>query len=371
MRQAVTVGALMFLGTNPAERRPNERALRGAWEDYARSFVQADGRVIDPSSEGASTSEGQAYAMVRAVWANDEKRFDSVRTWTRNNLQRGDPARLPAWKWGKRADGSWGILDENPASDADQLIAWSLLIAAERWLRPELADEARGLLARIWQEEVAEVLGGRWLLPGPWAAAGRTVVLNPSYFMPFAWRDFAVADPERDWQSLIDPAYTMLASLMAAGRLPPDWVYFSAEDGVREAPPPERADADHYGYEAMRIPWNLAADVIFHDESRARHLLVNFADLGRGWRRSGLIPARMRVDGEPMEAYEHPALYGALLPAWGLVRPEDAPALYANELMPLRSAHGYGGAREYYGQNWVWLGIALWSGQAFTPHGGR
>jgi hypothetical protein len=89
-----------------------------------------------------------------------------------------------------------------------------------------------------------------------------------------------------------------------------------------------------------------------------------FGDLAPGWRASGRIPAVVGAAGEGVVDYEYPGMYGALLPAWGLVEPAAAKALYAREIRARREDHGWGDAADYYGQNWVWLGIALWKAGA-------
>ena len=105
-----------------------------AWQDFARQFISADGRVIDPSSpRKITTSEGQAYAAFFALVGNDPARFAQLLDWTRDNLAAGDlSARLPAWLWGQRDDGQWGVLDANAASDADVWLAYSLIEAGAR-----------------------------------------------------------------------------------------------------------------------------------------------------------------------------------------------------------------------------------------------
>src|SRR5437879_4886477 len=71
-----------------------------------------DCRVVECDEGCITTSEGQGYAMLRAVWSNDQTDFDLAWAWTRANLQtRGD--HLFAWKW-KNA-----VLDTNSATDAD------------------------------------------------------------------------------------------------------------------------------------------------------------------------------------------------------------------------------------------------------------
>ena len=108
-----------------------------AWRAFVARAMQADGRVFDASTPAQqSTSEGQSYGMFFALVANDRANFDRMLGWTRTNLAGGNfdetSVRLPAWQWGRRPDGSWGVLDANAASDADLWMAYSLLEAGRR-----------------------------------------------------------------------------------------------------------------------------------------------------------------------------------------------------------------------------------------------
>ncbi|MEK9939779.1 MAG: glycosyl hydrolase family 8, partial [Methylotenera sp.] len=77
-----------------------------------------------------TTSEGQAYALFFALVANDQPQFERLLQWTQLNLAQGNLAtNLPAWHWGQKADGSWGVIDGNSASDADIWIVYTLLEA--------------------------------------------------------------------------------------------------------------------------------------------------------------------------------------------------------------------------------------------------
>ncbi|MDP9425180.1 MAG: glycosyl hydrolase family 8, partial [Actinomycetota bacterium] len=59
---------------------PDNPMLENTWESYKGRFVE-DGRVVDPKSGGATTSEGQAYAMLRAVYMDDEEAFGEIWGW--------------------------------------------------------------------------------------------------------------------------------------------------------------------------------------------------------------------------------------------------------------------------------------------------
>ena len=346
---------------------PSPEALRGEWRQYVRAFVQDDGRVIDRGAADISTSEGQAYALARAVWCDDRGTFDRVLRWTSDNLQRGDAAKLPSWKWGKMPDGKWGVIDPAPAADADQWMAWALLEATDRWHEPAYAQRAGAMLARIWEEETLEIAGRRVVLPGSWARDGEPVQLNPSYWLPFAWRRFARLEPERGWLRLVDDAYVMWDRCASPSGLPPDWCWVNRATGARVDPPEGRADTSNFGFEAFRIGWTLAAEVRWHDEPRARRMLEPFGAFADRWVVSGPLPAVIAPDGAPRETWSYLGLYGALLPAWASVRPAIVDGLYVQEVRGRREAAVTPStARDYYAHNWVWFGLALWTGLA-TP----
>lgn len=351
---------------------PSKAEIRKAFHRYTERFVQADGRVVDFAGGGITTSEGQSYAMIRAVWSNDRDTFERTRSWMLSNLQANDPHKLPAWRWGERSDGSWGVIDENPASDADVFVAYALYLGADRWNAPEMSVQAKGILDRVWEQEVAEVDGHLVLLPGPWATGRSLVKVNPSYYLPFAFRVFEQVDPERPWGRFVDDSYWMFEKVINDQGLFPDWVWLDAVTGAVVPPPDGETAQEEYGFEAMRIPWALAADAKWYDEPRAKALIEKMDGLRTRWLADGRLPAVIEPDGSAAREYEYLGLYGALLPAWGVVHPDDAQKLYSTEIHPLRSDTGWGDQNDYYAHNWVWFGLALWSdklGRGPTPIG--
>ena len=139
-------------------RRPTIRCWSRTWETYKAQFIDT-GRVITSPTSLRSTSEGQSYGLQRAVYMNDRAAFAQIWDWTHANLQRDDA--LFSWRWGKRDDGTRGIIDSNSAADADQDIALALLFAAKRWKMPAYEDAAREIIGGIWDHETVTVAGRR------------------------------------------------------------------------------------------------------------------------------------------------------------------------------------------------------------------
>ena len=236
------VGALASTAcAAPAGKPPPAAARRLAcddfdalWAGFVATFVQPDGRVLDPDTEArVSTSEGQAYGLFFALVADDRPRFDALLHWTRQNLCGGDlAARLPAWQWGRQRDGRWGVLDANAASDADLWLAWTLIEAARLWNAPALAADGRALLARIRAEEVADVPGlGPMLLPGPQGFVSENRLqwrFNPSYAPLHLLRGLSSADPGGPWTALAEQSVRVLPAIAPNG-LAPDWATWTVQ----------------------------------------------------------------------------------------------------------------------------------------------
>ncbi|PSR16030.1 glycosyl hydrolase, partial [filamentous cyanobacterium CCP3] len=288
---------------------PQNDLLIESWQAYRSRFIQDDGRVIDREDSDRTVSEGQAYAMLRAVAINDPATFDRTYSWAKNNLARldetGEPTDLLwAWKWGQRPDGSWGTLDANFATDADIDAATALILAARRWSCPQYLEEARALLADIWEHGTVEFPNGtRQLIPGP-AAAFRLepdqVILNPSYFAPASFRLFAEVDPDRDWNSLIDSGYTMLDDLseFSTTGLPPDWIAYNPITNTYRQLPLDYPLQSRYSFDAFRVWWRIAQDAAWFNAPRAQaYLETRIPELIRRWQYNRRPPARLTLDG--------------------------------------------------------------------------
>src|ERR1700754_5041989 len=225
-----------------------------AYRQFVTRFVQQDGRVVDYSTAvQQTTSEGQSYAMFFALVANDRATFDRLLGWTRANLSAGrfDSAnlQLPAWQWGRKPDGSYGVLDPNSASDSDLWIAYDLFQAGRLWHEPAYTKLAWALATQIEKQEVATLAGlGPMLLPGPQGfQSGGTTRLNPSYLPLPVLRALAAEAPSGPWANLAANAYTLVKTTAPRG-FSPDWAAW--HDG-RFIVDPKSGDVG--SYDAIRV----------------------------------------------------------------------------------------------------------------------
>ncbi len=360
---ALTAGALGCQAQPSAAARGDDPApvLQQSWKAYLGRFVQADGRVIDHKAGDISTSEGQSYAMLRAVWIDDRATFDKAYSWGRDNLNsnvRSD--HLWAWKWGKGQDGKWRVLDKAFATDADQDVALALILAYRRWNRDEYLADARAILGDLWNSATREIAGKCYLLAGDSLCKAATCRLNPSYYAPYAYRIFARFDTAHDWMRLVDNSYFVLdaASSLTQTRLPPDWIEIDTRGGRLTLP----AGKDGaFSYDALRVYWRIAMDwELFQDERAQAYLRRTLPALMDRWRQ-GTIPAVIAPDGKPLAQYESLEMIAAIMPGAALLDPAAGRAL-AQHLQSKYAAGFWDDKDSYYLQNWAWFGTALYDG---------
>jgi endoglucanase len=356
-----------FLAALPTNIK-NRQLLAQSWDSYRRRFIQSDGRVIDFEASDRSTSEGQAYAMLRAIFIDDADTFALTLNWSENNLQRLQNGQrkdsLWAWKWGRNSEGKWGSIDGNFASDGDIDATTALILASRRWQRPEYLELAKTKLRDLWNLSTAVgSQGKRYLLPGPASAFvpnPSTLYLNPSYLSPYAFRLFAQVDKEHNWLSLVDTSYEILeqsTSLSTVG-LPSDWVALDIPTGKFQALPASSPLSTLYSFDAYRVWWRISLDATWFNAPQAKRYLQNSTKhLQKLWREQSRLPARINLQGKGLVDYEATSQYAMLYAAWQTTNPKLGEELLVKKILPQYQNGIWGDHSTYYTQNLAWLGL--------------
>lgn len=328
------------------------------WESYTRSALDAQGRIVDHSADDHTTSEGQAYGMFFALVANDRTRFDKLFHWTEDNLAGGDLSlRLPAWRWGKAPDGSWKVLDQNPASDADLWIAYTLMEAGRLWHDPRYQTLGTAMASRIAQEEVVFIPSlGATLLSGPqgFHSGSGNWLLNPSYMPPSLLAYFASTMPQGPWGAVLASLHPIL-SQSSSGGFAMDWV--TAGDSLSAALSPAQlatgiSTARPVGsYDAIRVYlWLGIAD---QDTPGIHELLADLSGMAEYLKLHPVPPHRVDQNGAVLDANPPIGFSAAVVPylhAMGMNSEEKSQAdRLTAQKDPLSGLYGHQAA--YYDQN--------------------
>jgi endoglucanase len=402
---ALLAGLCLACQPDPSKARL-ERVLTTSWQSYCRHFIKSDGQVSLPEEGGGTISEAQAYALLRAVWANDAPVFTRVYAWTYKNLSRvhtyGDS--LLSWRWGRLPDGSWGVVDANSATDGDLDYALALVLAARKGWRappglPDYRGEARRVQTDILAKEVVALTDGELLLtPGNWHELQPPYLVNPSYFSPAAYRLFASISSETDreraaervgavrapplqtdveatnnssrWVRLRGDTYRLLGQLtQGLGGQPgvglfPDWCQVDGAGRLHPAPGKDT----RFGWEAVRLPFRVALDGLWFKEPRAARLLTDkFLPFFKSqWQAHGRLLAVYTFDGVPGVDYESPVLYAGVLAGALAAGDRDFAREMALKILSFYREDGdrafFEAPDHYYANNWAWLGLALYAG---------
>lgn len=287
---------------------------RAAFERWRDEIVTSEGargglrtrRPDTPDGQANSTvSEGIAYGMIISVMFDDQAMFDGFWTYARCFLNKSG-----LMDWYIAPDGQ-KPLAVGAASDADEDMAWALVMADRQWggsgaLGESYASIARRLIDSIYATEVDH---GSWpdmFLPGDdWR--GRDV-FNPSYFAPNQYRLFGeVSGDVKGWQRVIDRGYEVLERSLndSSGNrdngLVPAWCDSSGTP-VEAFP----GAMKNYQYDSARTPFRISQDYALSRDERARAYLAKtsafFARVG-----ADAIVDGYTLDGKPAPDPRSPA----------------------------------------------------------------
>lgn len=326
--------------------------LSALWSLYKQTFI-VNGRVVSWDEQGVTTSEGQGYAMLRAVWSGDRPMFDRVWVWTKEHLQvRND--KLFAWKWKGK------VLSMNAATDADTDIALALILAARRFDQPAYEREALAILTSIWDLELLHTDSHSYVTAGNWALYEDHPVIHVAYLAPYAYEVFAAVDGEHPWARVIDDAYATLHWLYDQERvaLPPDIIYWNRTTRQLSLRHPTNGRVSEFSYDAFPIFWRVALDAQWFNraEGPLRTMMLDFFQ--REWRTHGRLVDHYALDGTPRSVVEGLPLYATVSALASREQPDFALALTQRKLTGLQRTALAGNATPYYLHNWLWFNQA-------------
>jgi endo-1,4-beta-D-glucanase Y len=335
----------------------NKKFLKKSYELYKHNFMSKDGRIMDADKNNITTSEAQAYLMLRAYLIEDKTTFDLAYKWTKNNLQRKD--KLFAWLWGQNQKGEYKILDDNSAADADVDIAFALLSAYKKWKNYIYLEEAMYIINSIWINEVKEIDNHLILMPGFNQTLNKKIEINPSYFSPAAFRLFQKYDMLHDWNLLVESSYFYLKEVMSKTKtnLPPNWFLIENNQIILENSP-----SSDFSYDAIRIFARIYLDFIQTHEIRALDILKKSEIFVQQWKNSKTFYVNYKVDGNLRDKHLAIGSMSILIPAISVYNPEIAKEIYQKTIKPYFDDETFWkNTHNYYNNNLSWFAQYLYT----------
>ncbi len=261
------------------------------WEDYKRNFIQKDGRIVDFHNKGITHTEGIGYGLYFSYKMGDDQTFRKIYDWGKNNIKKNRHG-LPGWKWGKKSNTEWGMMDYNSASDANLWIVYSLLLMYDQTGYMPYKRDADSMIYAIKKNHIMEHNKLTFLLP--WEkniAEEYEWNINPSYLIFEIFEYLAEYDKDAIWNKMIKSSILILKKTRFSSlELNPDWVIYSLDSKKFTLHPKH----NKFGYDAIRIPLNIIRSDLSRVEKKAllkpyleyvemmRNHLLGVVDLKKG-----------------------------------------------------------------------------------------
>lgn len=210
------------------------------WKNKYVIFVNDNmSRVVNPQNDNATVSEGMGYGLLFSVAADDFKNYEKLWNYTRSYL---DENGLMNWK----IDSNGKVTGLGSATDADQDIAYSLLLAAKKWNNKGYYNEAIIMINAIKMKEIAS---DYVILPGD-SWGNKSIPLNLSYISPLYYSKFGDVSGNKDfWKEVLTTNIGLLRNnVNQKTGLFPDWINTEGYPQFKK---------DQFGYDAIRVPIRL------------------------------------------------------------------------------------------------------------------
>jgi endo-1,4-beta-D-glucanase Y len=278
-------------------------ATQTAYNAWKSMFVTSNGagsalRVNNPQTvncngtnvSGGTVSEGIGYGMIAAVYMADRPTFDGLWNYAKGHMT---PRGLMNWC----INNSGGTVGNGSATDADEDMAFALLMASNQWSSVAYLDAGRAIINAMYGNSLS---ADGTLRPGD--AWGGTVVY-PDYFSPAYFRVFAKATNNNEWTGIImDRQYQIVNDVSGTYGLVPD-----STDVGKQPPYPT---TNPYGYDACRMPWRIAMDYCFNGEPRAKAYLDKIGPFFNGMTASNIGDRYNTSGGGPTSSNHNMAFIG-------------------------------------------------------------
>ena len=204
-------------------------------------------------------SEDMSYGMYITALTGHERQFDKLWNFSKRYLRNDDGPHVGYFAW-QVSTTDFSKMDPGAAPDGEEYFAMALLIAAEKFNRPDLKEEAIGLINWLRNKPNNGIVG-------PIIDPERNLVkfspvlgndfTDPSYNTIAFYRAFAEATGDERWYTTVEKSLEYLQK--AAHPVTGLCSEYSEYDGTPRATPwyPE---SDCFSGDAWRVAMNLSLD---------------------------------------------------------------------------------------------------------------
>ena len=237
------------------------------FEEYMSSYYEENGSQarIKFDNKNETVSEGIGYGMILCVYFSSntksyQSQFDKLWAYYQAHSNNG----VMDWKIG----GFGGTIGSGGATDAEEDVAFALVMASYQFDNSKYLNDAKKLIATMRQSEFAS--DGRHKVGNQWDP-----YLNPSYVSPAAYEIFKDVDDASFWSKAISTNYKiLLGNRNSSTGIPSGWADMN---GYKPINGNNGYNFAGYDYDAVRAPWRWAWSYAWYGHSEAKDLSEKLA----------------------------------------------------------------------------------------------
>ena len=251
--------------------------------------------------DGYSTvSEGIAYGMLLAVYADDRTTFDGLWRYYKNYMNNHG-----VMHWKISGDGT--VIGSNGATDAEEDAAMALIVANNQWGSAGTINYLSDVLELIDNMMEYEVKKPSYILKAGDGWGDAQDITNPSYFSPAYYRVYYQLTGDSQWLDVLEKCYEILAlNAHPTTGLVSDWCN-AAGTPVKG---PGQSEISVYFYDATRFPWRMANDYLWFGEPRAKDYCTKIANFVKNGGGTYAIGDRYELNGTKLSSYHNNSFVG-------------------------------------------------------------
>jgi endoglucanase len=361
------IGLKLNLIFNKIDQNPNYKKditiLKKLNNSYNQVFIDDYGKVTDDQS-GYTTSEGQAYSMLRSLYTEDQQMFDKVYQWSKIHLQTRPNDKLFSWKYGLQ-NREYKVLDPQNATDADLDIAYALLRAGKKWKVETYKKEAIELINNIWSLRVVKHNNQFFLLPFNSNSYDGYEILNPSYFAPMYYKEFAKETDltqNQQWLKLANDTYQQLQMIKENRILYPDWIKYNITKNKFETAQffLNNSNSDNFSFDAIRIILRIGQDYQQNQDPNAHKILMTIANELNLILDTNEIKSSINKEGNSTLNYSTPSINAMSSIALNTLNSSNKDKIWTKEIINFTNFESgtFKIKMSYYDQNLIWFAYA-------------
>jgi len=248
----------------------------------------------------------------------------------------------------------------------------TLLLIAALLLIVTVAALYFGLVAGPFAHQATSVPPAHHLIAGNWADTdAEGLVINPSYFSPVAFREFAKTDNSHDWNGLITQSYADITTASEKtysnshwAFLPSNWAVINPKDGSFSAYT-KKADSVDYSYDAFRTLYRIAEDYNLNHAPEAKTYLDKITVFQSEWQKSGSICSLYLFSQAGTPCYQNTGTMAGTLGTASVTNRDLAKQVLDKYYLSNNQVKLPDNAA-FYEKSWYWFALYSWSDQVLT-----